>query len=164
MSKSWCLGGQTHSRNFDRTSSWTFLHAPTTTLILLRSTYGLYCTLRWTWSTRVSSARMPPSSSMRAFSPTMSTVSSVAGLGNIMPSRIVHKLAIEGHCRANAEGATLRLYMKVGRSNDVFWFPRQEPPFRSFQVWLMFAAPFWSHFKSIYRGKCQNRQLESTPS
>lgn len=67
---------------------------------------------------------MPPSSSTRAFSPTMSTVSSVAGLGNIMPSRIVHKLAIEGHCRANAEGATLRLYMKVGRSNEVFWFRR----------------------------------------
>ena len=66
--------------------------------------------------------QMPPSASMRAFSPTMSTASSVAGLGNIMPSRIVHKLAIEGHCRANAEGATLRLYMKVGRSGDVFRF------------------------------------------
>lgn len=39
-----------------------------------------------------------------------------------MPSRIVHKLAIEGHCRASAEGATLRLYMKVGRSSDCFGF------------------------------------------
>jgi hypothetical protein len=55
----------------------------------------------------------------------MSTASSVVGLGNIMPSRIVHKLTVEGHCRANAEGATLRLYMKVGHSGDVIRFHRR---------------------------------------
>ena len=28
----------------------------------------------------------------------------------------------------------------------------------------MFAATFWSHFDFIYRGKSQDRQLESTPT
>ena len=97
----------------------------------------------------------------------MSTASLVAGLGNIIPSRIVHKLTIEGHCHASAEGASLRLYMKVGHSSYAFWFYHrmltqfslsfrlrtlsQEPPFRSSQVWLM-VTPFWPHSDTIYRG------------
>jgi len=50
--------------------------------------------------------------SQRAFSPPLSTISS---MGNGPVQRPVTKLAIEGRCRAEGDGASLRMYFKVGQ-------------------------------------------------
>jgi len=177
-SKSCWFGGQTHSPNFDQTSSWTFLHAAATTSILLGSIYRLHYTLR--------RSRLTP------LLPNAAIIKYAGVLANnvyrILCCRLGKHYAIKdcpqarhrgslphtrrgSHASSLYEGRSLQRCVSVSPSyadSTRLSFPLrvllQEPPFPSSQVCLVFAASFWSHFNDIYRGKPQNRQLESTPS
>ena len=160
------------------------LHAATTTSTLLRSTYGLYCTLSWTRSTRVS-----PQNAAIVKRPGIlaNDVHSILGwrpwkhnaLANCPQARHRGSLPRKrrgSHASFLFEGQSLQRCASVSlsyadsiRSSFPLRVLLQEPPFRCSQVWLLsqhsglVLIPFTEENIRIVNSKVHPLDSSSTP-